>query len=77
VISPEPFERYLSVLGIKQGEPTLDRRVLTESPPNGATTRTLANRSELAAAIEYHCGIEYEIVLELIADVARESDIYS
>jgi arylamine N-acetyltransferase len=50
---------------------------LTESTKNGAFTTELAGRNELAAALEGHCGFPREIVLDVIADITLEADIYS
>jgi arylamine N-acetyltransferase len=50
---------------------------LTESSRDRASTTELADRTELAAAIEYHCGFPPQIVYEVVADVELEADIYS
>ena len=50
---------------------------LTESTPGGATMTQLANKLELAEAIEKHCGFPADKVREAIADIALDADIYS
>ncbi len=50
---------------------------LTESTPEGATTARLADREELAAAVEHHIGIPADIVREAVEGIALEADIYS
>ena len=50
---------------------------LTESTPGGATTIQLANKLELAEAIEDHCGFPADKVREAITDIALNADIYS
>ena len=50
---------------------------LTESTPDGASTTRLADREELTAALENHCGFPSKIVRDAIADIALESGIYS
>ena len=50
---------------------------ITESTPDGATTTQLANKLELAEAIEDHCGFPADMVREAITDIALEADIYS
>jgi arylamine N-acetyltransferase len=49
---------------------------LTESMPEGATTTRLADREELAAAVEHHIGIPADIVREAVEGIALEADIY-
>ena len=50
---------------------------LTESTPHGTTAHRLADKKQLAEAIEHHCGIPADIVREAIAGIALEADIYS
>ncbi len=50
---------------------------LTESTPDSATTTQLANKLELAEAIEHHCQFPADIVRAAIADIALDADIYS
>ena len=50
---------------------------LTESTPDNATTTQLANKQELAEAIEHHCEFPADIVRAAIADIALDADIYS
>ena len=50
---------------------------VTESTPDEATTAQLADKEELAEAIEHHCGFPAQMVRSAIADIALEADIHS
>jgi arylamine N-acetyltransferase len=50
---------------------------LSESSRHRTTVTRLADRDELVAAIEGHCGMPGELVREAIEDVSLEGDIYT
>lgn len=72
---------FMNVVVVERFSP--DRSVrfhnftLTESTPEGATTTRLADREELAAAVEHHIGIPADIVREAVEGTALEADIHS
>ncbi len=72
---------FMNVVVVERFSPDRSLRfhnfTLTESTPEGATTTRLADREELAAAVEHHIGIPADIVREAVEGTALEADIHS
>ena len=66
------IERFFSDRAVR-----IHNFTLTESTATVASITHLADRDELMAAIEHHCGFPADMICEAIADIALEADIYS